>query len=339
MPETKFLLVGRGLSGAMLSFRLMERGIAHDIIDEPYLSRSSKVAAGLMNPIVLKRLKLVKDAAMFMEYAPAFYAKWEAETKNNFYHPTPIFHNFASIGEVNEWMEKSTLPLFKDLLGGIDRTEDPNLPAPFGRGELQSCGWLNTLEFLDTHLKVHQDYGSIREEEVNLKELEELSRDYDHTILCSGHLMKEMFPELDVFRPTRGEVLTIRSSEIPQTHIIHGKVFIMPVAHQVFKVGATYHWDVLNDHCSEDGLNQLKEDLSKLFKGSYEIIDHQAGVRPNVKDRKPLLGSLSGTDFHVFNGMGSRAVLMAPYLSELLVESLTQGSDIPHEYSIGRFIK
>lgn len=337
MSNSKILLIGRGISGAVLSLRLIEQGVAHDIIDEPSLSSSSKIAAGLMNPVVLKRLKLVQGARDFLDHAPSFYRDWEHKLQRKFYHPTPLHHVFASQGEVNEWMEKSTLPIFEDLLGPVVDLPRPLLPAPYGIGILQGCGWLDTEVFLDAHREYFSNYGRITEARVNSTHLSELEAKYDQIIICNGHLMSELFPDLDAFRPTRGEVMCIRSNEIPEDAIRHGKIFILPLGNSVFKVGATYHWDELRDITTEEGLNQLKSGLEKLFKGRYKVIEHKAGVRPNVKDRKPLLGKIPGSEIYSFNGMGSRAVLMTPYLSSIFSDHLVKEAVIPEEYHIRRF--
>ena len=337
MSGKNTLLIGRGISGAVLSFRLMEHGIPHDIIDEPSLSRSSRIAAGLMNPVVLKRLRLVQGAQSFLENAPSFYLEWEQRLQKSFYHPTPLHHVFTSQGEVNEWMEKSTLPIFEDLLGPVSNMPHPQMPAAFGVGELRGCGWLDTEEFLEAHEGYFANFGNLINKRIEESDLDGLKEEYSRIIICNGHLMRELFPDLDLFRPTRGEVISIRTKDMPQDSIRHGRVFIMPLGEQNFKVGATYHWDELRDITTADGLNQLVEGLEKLFKGHYEIIQHQGGVRPNVKDRKPLLGKIPGYDIYSFNGMGSRAVLMTPFLSRLMLDFLFKDSGIPGEYDIRRF--
>jgi glycine oxidase len=53
-----------------------------------------------------------------------------------------------------------------------------------------------------------------------------------------------------------------------------------------------------------------------------------------------LMGALSENGLYVFNGLGSRGVLLAPYLSECL-SKFFDGDEtaIPAEASINRFIK
>ena len=343
MSKPKYLVVGRGIAGAMLSFRMMQRGLSHDIIDKPDLSASSKIAAGLMNPVVLKRLRLVKDAENFLKEAPAFYQHLEKELDSNFYHPTPIHHFFASAGEVNNWVERSEKPVFDQLLGPVIESTNPLLPAEHGLGVLENCGWLDTEKFLAAHRAAFVVKGSLMEADVSLSQLRQMRQEYQGIIICSGHLMRQMFREdeslVAVFTPTRGEVMTIYAKDLPEAAVLHGRVFIMPLGGHTFKVGATYHWDKLADISSQDGLEQLKAGLARLYKGSYEIIAHKGGVRPNIKDRKPILGELTEKGFFSFNGMGSRAVLMTPYLSNIFLQYLTEGQPLPDIYNLQRFLK
>ena len=52
-----YIIVGFGLSGAALASRLEEKGRSFKVFDEGK-SNSSKVAGGMMNPVILKRFSL-----------------------------------------------------------------------------------------------------------------------------------------------------------------------------------------------------------------------------------------------------------------------------------------
>lgn len=57
MKHVDYIIVGGGISGSVLSYTLMKYGAAVQLFDCPEQNLSSNVAAGLWNPIVLKRLK------------------------------------------------------------------------------------------------------------------------------------------------------------------------------------------------------------------------------------------------------------------------------------------
>ena len=84
----------------------------------------------------------------------------------------------------------------------------------------------------------------------------------------------------------------------------------------------------------------LLEKLEDLIHIPYEIIDYSAGIRPTTRDRKPFIGTHpKHKNLHIFNGLGSKGVTLAPYYSNQLVEYLTAGAFLDKEVNIDRYIK
>ncbi len=335
--QNKILLIGRGLAGAILSLKMIEKGIDHDIIDDPQLSTSSRVAAGLINPIVLKRLKLVAGSKTFYNNIPKDYLKWEQGSATEFISEIPIQHIFHSAGEINDWSSKQSDPDFAEYLGQVSNKAIAHVKAPFGFGIMKNTFRLDTGNFLDFHLKALPPTCTIISEQIEEDDLAHLRKQYHKVIVCNGHLMRMLLPDSEgAFSPTRGEVMTIESKDLELTHILHGPVFILPLGNHLFKVGATYHWDNFKDSPTPVGKKQLVQNLEKIFSGSYTILEHQAGVRPNTTDRKPLVGTLRD-NLYCFNGLGSRGALMAPHLADLLIEHIMSSKELPHIYNPHRF--
>ena len=68
---------------------------------------------------------------------------------------------------------------------------------------------------------------------------------------------------------------------------------------------------------------ELKEKIESVIQVPYKIIQQDAGIRPNVKDRKPLIGSAEDfSNYFVFNGLGSKGVSLAPYFSQHLLNHI-----------------
>lgn len=335
--KSDFLIVGRGIAGAILSLQLAERGINHHIIDAPGFSSSSRVAAGIVNPVVLKRLKLVSGAPQYLNQALSFYKNLEEKHGQLFFHPTPIAHIFQSVGELNNWYEKQDNPSFKPYLGEVKSNTTNAIPAPNGLGLMKTTGWLDTIALLDFHKTLMADVIINRNQLLTHEELLNISTSYKHVVLCSGHLMRHFYSNYEeIFLPTRGEVIVIETNDLPEDHIIHGPVFILPLGNNKFKVGATYHWDGLKDVPTEEGLDKLKRDLGKIFTGTYQIIDHQAGVRPNTQDQKPLLGHIQN-NIYLLNGLGSRGVLMAPLLANQILDYILENTPLDSSIDVKRF--
>lgn len=74
------IITGRGLAGTVLSETLQERGLRVRVFDMPRTGRSSHVAGGLVNPIVLRRAQPSWRASTMLAIAGAFIASWSSAT-------------------------------------------------------------------------------------------------------------------------------------------------------------------------------------------------------------------------------------------------------------------
>ena len=115
--------------------------------------------------------------------------------------------------------------------------------------------------------------------------------------------------------------------------MINKAVFILPVGNNIYKVGATYEWTDLTEHTTDKGRSELIEKLQKVLKVSFTIIDHQAGIRPTVNDRRPLIGlHPQHSVLCVFNGLGTKGVMLAPYFAKQFADHLEH--NLPHEKEV-----
>ncbi len=335
IPMSKILIIGRGLAGATLSLQMLNQNIEHHIIDDPNASASSKIAAGLINPIVLKRLKLVHEAELFLSSAIKFYEN--NSSLHQYLGTLPLKHVMASTGEQNDWEVKRGLLPYSHILGEQAVNTLAHLTAPLGLGVLPKIHRLNTEAYLDYHKAIYTVSEPILNQNIRHDTLTTLKTQYSKIIICNGHLASSLYPQFQsMLSPTRGELLTIHTKDLPEDTIYHASIFILPLGNQLFKIGATYHWDHLNDRPTDDAKNQLIKKLEKIFTGSYKITNHQAGVRPTVKDRKPILGKIE-QGVYSFNGLGSRGALMAPLLAEQLLQFILNNNPLNPLYDIKRF--
>ena len=128
------------------------------------------------------------------------------------------------------------------------------------------------------------------------------------------------------------------TSALSVTQPLHGGKFILPLGHNNYKIGATYAWDEMDEKITEKGKTQLLEGWEKITSSDLKITKQQAGIRPTVKDRRPLLGTHSThRNLHVFNGLGSRGILMAPFLAKEMVNFLLHQKSLHPEMDIARF--
>jgi glycine/D-amino acid oxidase-like deaminating enzyme len=119
---------------------------------------------------------------------------------------------------------------------------------------------------------------------------------------------------------------------------VNTSVFILPLGNDLFKVGATYNWKDKTDVPTEEGKIELVERIQEIINCDFEIITHFAGVRPTVRDRRPLVGTHSIHDrIHILNGLGTRGVMLGPSMAKALFESIEHQIPLCKEVAIQRF--
>jgi glycine/D-amino acid oxidase-like deaminating enzyme len=81
--------------------------------------------------------------------------------------------------------------------------------------------------------------------------------------------------------------------------------------------------------------------LKHILKANPEILSQKAGIRPTMHDRKPVIGLLHGNPLiGIFNGLGSRGILLGPYFAKQFADYLSGTSGNLHpEVNISRYFK
>ncbi|MFN7015457.1 MAG: NAD(P)/FAD-dependent oxidoreductase, partial [Bacteroidia bacterium] len=159
-------------------------------------------------------------------------------------------------------------------------------------------------------------------------------------IFCEGYQMlyNLYFSKLPLI-PTKGEVLTLEVKKFNPNCTLNKGVFLLPLSNNTFKCGATYEWHTTQAAITEKGKKEIEEKLKKFFKADYSILHHEAGIRPTVVDRRPLLGCHPQyKNVFVFNGLGTKGVMLAPYFAEMMKDFLQGLKILPDEVNINRFL-
>ena len=139
-------------------------------------------------------------------------------------------------------------------------------------------------------------------------------------------------------RCAKGEILTVGIAGADEGRIlIGGGGWLVPVGDGLFKAGATYEWEELNGEPTEAGRLRVDEILGRLGVSDYEVVAHEAGVRPIVRRSMPLIGRLPDGSV-AFNGLGSKGSLYAPGVARRLVEWLVEGREIDPELDVGNWM-
>ncbi|MES2544896.1 MAG: FAD-binding oxidoreductase [Bacteroidota bacterium] len=343
-----YLIIGSGLAGIAFAETVFQNGKTFIVIDDNS-QNSSKIAAGLYNPVILKRFSEVKDAQEQLILLADFYSIIEKrlDVKVNF--TTPILRKFFSIEEQNNWFIASdnknlapflSLNLISKKYEGID--------SPYGYGEVMQTGYVDTTILLERYKDYLISNSLFLEEKFNHDELQ-ISDGFvsyknikaKHIVFAEGFgMLANPYFNYLALDGTKGELLIIKAPKLNLDVIINTSVFILPLGNDLFKVGATYNWKDKTNLPTEEGKLELLERINEILNCDFEIINHFAGVRPTVKDRRPLIGTHTNySNVHILNGLGTRGVMLGPSMAKALFENIEHGRPLDKEIDIKRFNK
>lgn len=343
-----YIIVGFGLAGASVSFELEERGRSFSIFENASQS-SSKVAGGIANPVILKRLKLAWNADLHFQEAGSFYKKVEERLGQKIYQNLEIFRKFFSVEEQNDWFEAADKPHLKPFLDtDLVRSLGDGIPSSFSFGRVLGTKKLDTEKFLNVSMEYFRSMGKLIEEGFEYDDLilyhdciEYKGRKARYIIFCEGFGMQNnpFFNYLSL-RGNKGEYLIIHAPELKLESAVKSSVFILPLGKDLYKVGATYDNHSFSPEITPEARRNLIARLNEMITEPYEVIGQVAGIRPVSVDRRPLIGQHPKySNLYCCNGFGSRGVIASPALSKQLIESIEDSGKIPPEADISRFKK
>ncbi len=341
-----FLVVGIGLAGLSFCEQLLKNGKSFRVLSDTS-QNASLVAGGLYNPVVLKRFTLAWQADAQLAAARPFYQEIADHLGVVINDELPILRRFASIEEQNLWFEATEKQALRNFLSPtICSNENSAILAPFGFGQVLHTGKIdtaklitsyiqflkNTNRFLATTLHYNQlcitdsyvEYGAIRAKNI---------------VFCEGHgICKNKFFNYLPLQGNKGELLTIHAPTLQEDKILKASVFLIPLGNNQYRVGATYDRTNLTNLPTTKAKLELAQKLQVFLQSEYQVLDHRAGIRPTVQDRRPLVGTHPELhNLHVLNGLGSRGVLVAPWASAQLLAQIEKGIAVTDEINIDRF--
>ncbi|MBB6003291.1 FAD-binding oxidoreductase [Arcicella rosea] len=336
--DIDFVIVGQGLAGSLLAYLLLQKGKRVQIFDAPEIPSSSKVAAGIFNPVTGRKLVKTWMADELFPFLEQFYLALEKELQTKFFHQVLIYRPFPN-QEVQEYFKRNVLPEnFYDFASlEFENIKYKNLvKSEWGGATTKQSGWVDLKILLDTFRVYFKEKGILIEEKFNPETA--ISQPYK-TIFCEGFQGKfNPFFNYLPFNPVKGEVLDISIDGINLEEIISQGAFVVPLSQNTFRLGATYSWHELDFSPTPQGKKELIEKYHKLMKPDLMVVNHLAGVRPATKDRRPFVGMHPDLQqIGIFNGLGSKGVSLAPYFANQFAEFLVTGKELSSEVNINRF--
>jgi glycine/D-amino acid oxidase-like deaminating enzyme len=322
-----YIIVGSGLAGIAFSEIALQNNKTILVVNNQS-QNSSRIAGGLYNPVILKRFSEVWQAEEQLELLYSFYANLEKKLQIKLDYKLPLLRKFYSVEEQNNWFTASDKPnLYKFLSTNLITKKWDAIPSPFNFGEVLYSGYVDTNLLVDSYKQFLINQNAYLEDTFDYSGLviEKEFISYQnikakHIVFAEGFgmLLNPFFNKLPL-DGTKGELLLIKAPNLNLDVIMKSSIFVLPIGNDLYKVGATYNWEDKTNIPTEAAKKELIDNLKELITCDFEVIEHYAGVRPTVKDRRPLVGTHPvHKNLHVLNGLGTRGVMLAPAMAKNL---------------------
>jgi glycine/D-amino acid oxidase-like deaminating enzyme len=343
------LIIGQGICGTFLSWYLQKENKSYLVIDNNYSNASSRIAAGIINPVTGRRLVTVWMADEVIPNA------WKAYNELGYeLDITAIFQRNIIDFFPNPFMREGFLEKIKTGDQYVHTYPEQNhfnqlMNYEFGCGEIRPVYTVNLEQVLPAWRKHLVEKKLLLEENF---ELEALQASPDHIqyngitaqkiIFCDGVSSFEnpYFKALP-FAPNKGEALVAEIPGLPDHNIYKKSMMMVPMAEKdMFWIGASYIWDFEGAGPTVEFREKTSLVLKEWLKIPFTILEHRAGLRPATLERRPFVGfHPSHPSVGILNGMGTKGYSLAPYFANQLVNHLCFGEKITPEADVNRFRK
>lgn len=343
-----YIIVGCGLAGTAFAELALQNNKSIFVFDNAS-QPSSTVAGGMYNPVVLKRFTAIWKAQEQLDLTNEFYPKLEEKLNIQFNFPLALWRKFTSVEEQNNWFSASDkLSLSNFLSPKLINEKINGIESTFGYGEVLHSGYLDIKKLITSYQEYLKKNGLFSTEGFQYDTIQFLD-DYiqykdikaKNIVFAEGFGLHQnpFFNNLPL-DGTKGELLHIKAEDLQLNKIVKSNIFILPIGNDIYKVGATYNWQDKTNNPTEVGKKELIEKLEELISCDYEIVEHLAGVRPTVNDRRPLVGTHPNyKNIHVLNGLGTRGVMLAPFLAKSLYDYLENKIPLDKEIDCNRYFR
>jgi len=330
------LIVGQGLAGSLLGIELIQLGQKILVIDDNHKTSSTKIAAGMMNPIKGKRLAKLWNSKKDQDLVIAYYQSLEKKLKTTFLHKHRLIRFLSKDMELQAYKKKRKDPDYIPYLQDIPNHSlystvcDPGkyqfITHPVYQVDTQAL-LSATKAFLQknkSYLESDFEYDDLK---LNPGSVSWQTYQAKQLFFCEGArgCNNPYFKHL-TFENAMGEILEIECSGLPEKTILnHGK-WLCPMGNGHYKYGTTSYWED-TENARRQSENSLKTSLEHFLKKPYHLNTVLHGTRPVLKSRTPYVGyHPSHSNIGMINGLGGQGLSLAPTIISNLISKLKENT-------------
>ena len=347
--KVDFIIVGQGIAGTCFAFELLQKNKTFIIIDKRDDSSPSQVALGIYNPLILKWFTKPWHIDNQISFFYKFYNSFQSFFCKNIMFDTGIYKFLKTPYDQNNWLTKS-LSFRREMYMSSEllKLENKSLIHNEFYGFVNSAGRIDVPLFLNTFRNFCITNKCIVNQLFNYDKLV-IKKDHvkyndvtaSNIIFCEGpSVINNPFFNWIKLKPTKGELLNIECKHLNLDKIIHASLLFVPLSGNIYSIGATYDWSQIDTVVTSNAREKISSIFEKYVNLPYTIKTQKAGIRPSTFDRRAFVGSHPNySHVYILNGLGTRGLLLAPYLSNNLVNSVFFNQPILKEVSINRVLK
>lgn len=342
-----FLIVGAGIAGSTLALELNSLGQKIAVIDLPNPHSSSRVAAGMVSPIVPRNVQKSWHCDSIFPHVFSYYGHWETLLNCRFIHQIPTLQVHKNASHTKNWEKRSRENGFKQHLSSVE-LESPEylLPLPYGAALIHLSGKLDASVFINAAAKYLQQQSVLWLNEafiyneliISDNEVQYRNIKAKKVVFAQGiGLFENPFFKYLPLNATGGDILTLRIKNLDHGLILKRKEWLIPIGEDLWLAGSTYHKDSLSIEADKNDALALIEQFKEWIPQEIELISHVRAPRPTVETWRPFLGQHPEfKPLFVYNGLGSKGSSLVSFLSPLYAKFLLGQGDIPQEVNIRR---
>lgn len=346
IKKIDYIIVGCGLAGIAFCEKLMANNKTFVVFDNNS-QHSSTVAGGLYNPVTLKRFTPVWHSKAQLTLALPMYFNIEKRLNIKLIYKVPIRKRFNSLEEQNNWFARSDREGLSDYMSlEIYNNTNKKINSDFGFGEVLETGRIDTKLLIAEYKKDLKKNGVLIEESIDYTQITQKDKLISyHSILAKyiifaeGYGMKKNpFFNFLPLEGSKGELINIKAPELKLDYVLKSSVFIIPLGNDIYRIGSTYERTDKTNSITSQAKEELLNKLKTIISCDFEVISQVAGIRPTVKDRRPLVGKHPiHRNMYVLNGLGTRGVMIGSYVAKQLYNHIENDSELFKELDIIRF--
>ncbi len=347
----KVLIVGQGIAGTLLARELKARAVEVCLVDRPAPTAASRMAAGLVNPIVGKRHVLSWEVERLLPLALSIWRDIESETGLHLVYEFPFTFFFRDGEDRTHFYGRSPDAVRDRFIGPQHGPEylGNYVRNPFGSFDVRGVFRVDLKAFVDCYRERWLNDGSLIEAEfVPTLDGKALSgrptwrgQEYDLIVYSQGFELAKNphFDWLD-YRLSQGEILDlVFDDELPYQGLHFGR-WLLPFGKTQARFGSNYEHTDYDRGPTEIGRQELEATLIEKWQGSYRVVGHQAGARAGTNDSKPYIGRSPDNHHHAaFGGFGSKGTMTAPGLARNFARHLVEDEPLMPAADLTRRLK